>query len=176
MLQALDADEKSLLAEQRLEVSLLEEIRKYMQMPRPQPPEQRRGVKRARGTADLDAQPSNDESVKEPESAFGHVIEDTLCQSHDVVEEPIEDTLVMLMTDDAEEPQAASSHEPSGHDLSTTQTGTIAAMSEPVKTKPAQKRKSVAKRKLFDAPPEKLNLGHSQCVLKFSPSKATDSD
>ena len=74
MLQALDADEKSLLAEQRLEVSLLEEIRKCMQMPRPQPPEQRRGVERARGTADLDAQPSNDESVKEPESAFGHVI------------------------------------------------------------------------------------------------------
>ena len=68
----------------------------------------------------------------------------------------------------------ASGHEPSGHDLSTTQTGTIVAMSEPVKTKPAQKRKSVAKRKLFDAPPEKLSLGHSQCVLKFSPSKATD--
>ena len=77
-----------------MEVSLLEEIRKCMQMPRPQPPEQRRGVERARGTADLDAQPSNDESVKEPESAFGHVIEDTLCQSHDVVDEPV-DALVV---------------------------------------------------------------------------------
>ena len=203
MLQALDADEKSFLAEQRLEVSLLGEIRKYAQMPRPQPPEQLRGVKRARVTADLDAQPSNDEFFKEPESASGHVIDDTLCQSHDVVDEPLEqesvpaqeteplepesvlaqetepleDTLGKLMTNVAEEPQAASGHvlkEPSGHDLSTTQTGTIAAMSEPVKTKPAQKRKSVAKRKLFDAPPEKLNLGHSQCVLKFSPSKATD--
>ena len=79
MLQTLDADEKSLLAEQRLEVSLLGEIRKYAQMPRPQPPEQLRGVKRARDTADLDAQPSFDEVAKEPESASGDVIDDTLC-------------------------------------------------------------------------------------------------
>ena len=206
MLQTLDADEKSLLAEQRLEVSLLGEIRKYAQMPRPQPPEQLRGVKRARVTSDLDAQPSNDEFFKEPESASGHVIDDTLCQSHDVVDEPLEqesvpaqeteplepesvlaqetepleDTLGKLMTNVAEEPQAASGHvlkEPSGHDLSTTQTGAIVtAMSESVKAKQPKKRQSHGKQKLFDQGLEKLNLGQSQCLLKFSPSKSSLTD
>lgn len=79
-----DTDEKGLSAEQSLKVPLLEGIRGNIEIPRPRPAEQPRGAKRARDTADPDAQSSLGDGAKKPESAPGPVAEGAGCQSRGV--------------------------------------------------------------------------------------------